>query len=76
MKITLVEKEKRTNIDFSDTHSRACHGHGALILPDGKVLDGFIFRFLQRKGAYIETDDPEKVINALGYEGEYDVRKV
>jgi hypothetical protein len=50
------------------THHPASHyGIGVLLDSSGEVVDGYMLRFLHgRAGAWIETDDPEVCVAALG----------
>ena len=51
---------------------------GALLLPSGEFMDGFLFRsFRDDVGAWIETTAPRRVRRALGLRwGEWGVVKV
>lgn len=58
---------KRIPLAFGPPHPKSRGGHLILVDPDGEVVTLDAFRRVRVKlGAWIETDDPARVIEALG----------
>jgi hypothetical protein len=54
---------------WTNHHPAASYGLGVVLSPNNRVLDAHAFRYLRDAvGAYIITDDPERVHAALGLE--------
>lgn len=59
----------RFKLRWTDHHPASSYGLGVLLSPNNEVFDGFVFRFLREQvGAWIESDDIERVAGALGLE--------
>ena len=58
---------ERTRLTWAADHSVSSDGLGVMLYPDGSKLSGNSFWWLRDfLGAYIETDDPERLCRALG----------
>lgn len=62
-----TDEDKTFKLTWTTDHPMSSYGLGVLLYLDGDVLDGFNFRALRDHcGAFIVTDDPDKVRQALG----------
>ena len=58
---------KRVPLAFGPPHPKSRGGHPILVDPDGEVVTLEVFRrFRVKLGAWIESDDPARVREALG----------
>lgn len=56
----------RIPLRWTTDHPASSYGLGVLLLPDGQVLTGAIFRLLRDLHGRIETTQPGRVCGALG----------
>lgn len=61
---------------WTTQHPASSYGLGVLLTANNEVFDGFMLRHLRESvGAWLQTDDPERVAGALGVEpGEPGIR--
>lgn len=66
-KAAALEVPARQKLTFTTNHPASSYGLGVLLDSEGEVFDGATFRIWRDTfGARIETDQPEKVCQALG----------
>ena len=62
-----MKLERVTPLELTGKHPEARFYRKVLLLPDGTLLNGFLFGLMREMlGARIETDSPGRVCRALG----------